>query len=400
MREFGSAGPADLRGARWAVAAMFAANGAAIGTWLPRIPELQTAIRLSVAELGLVLAALPTAGLVSSYAAGPALARWGSRGLTVASGLATAIALAVPAHMPGAVRLAAALALLGAADGVMDTAMNTHGLVVQTRYGRSIINGFHALWSAGAVVGSVASSVSAGRGVEAAVALPFAGVVVALVVVVAWRWLLHDEPAEQPRSTARRHGSRSLRTGAALGILTLSLLFGLLESVSGDWGAVHLATTFDAGGGVAGLGFVAFACTHLVGRLVGDPLVRRQGTVVTTRVGSGIAAAGLALAAIAPAVPFAVAGFALVGLGLSTVVPAVFVAAGRLPGVPAGVGIARASVMGRAGFVLGPTTVGIVAEAAGLRVALGVAAGAAACAALLVTTLRVADTPMSPAAPQ
>lgn len=40
----------------------------------------------------------------------------------------------------------------GALDAVIDVAQNAHGLRVQRRYGRSIVNGFRGWWRRGGVL--------------------------------------------------------------------------------------------------------------------------------------------------------------------------------------------------------------------------------------------------------
>ena len=91
-----------------------------------------------------------------------------------------------------------------------------------------------------------------------------------------------------------------------------------------------------------------------------------------------------------------VIGFFVLGLGLGAIVPSAFSAAGRLPGIHPGVGVAGVSGLGWAGFVCGPPIIGQLARLASLPVALGlvpllVAAVAVGCAR--VTTLRPAYSP-------
>lgn len=397
--------------ARAAVALLFAVNGAALGVWLPRIPELQGQLGLSEGQLGLVLVGLPVGALLASVAVGPVLAARGSRGATAATALALPLALAVVPLAGTPVVLAAALALLGALEGAMDAAMNTHAVTVQRRYARSIINGFHACWSLGALLGALGSSAAAAAGVSARALLPAAAALLALAVLAALPGLLpggEDRGAPRTAPTpgdAREGGGRQRRTPAALGalgarvrrvasaiatagvLLVVASLLGILESIPADWAAVHLAGTLDAPEGVAGLGFVAYAAVQLVGRLAGDPVVRRVGTVRTSRAGALLAAAGLALAAVAGSWGVAALGFALVGLGLATVVPAMFVAAGDLPGIAPGQGIAWAAVAARTGTIVAPPAIGGVAELAGLRVSLALAALAALALVGLVAVL-------------
>lgn len=395
------------RHARLAVVLMFAANGAALGAWLPRIPELQAALGLSEGRLGLVLVGLPVGALAASLAVGPVLARRGSRGATAAAALALPLSLALVPFAGGPALLAGALALLGVTEGAMDAAMNTHAVAVQQRYGRSIVNGFHACWSGGALAGALASSAAAGLGVGATTFLPTVAALLLVVVALAGRGLLPgSEDAGAPASrggagaaadASTSRGGLRARLGAGLAalapagvLLGVAGLLGILESVPADWAAVHLAGTLDAPQGIAGLGFVAYAAVQLVGRALGDPVVRRLGTVRTSRSGALVAGAGLALAAVAGSWTTAALGFALVGLGLATVVPAMFLAAGTLPGVAAGQGIAWASVAARSGTIMAPPAVGGIAELAGLRASLALAALAALTLVALAGVLRPA----------
>jgi hypothetical protein len=73
-------------------------------------------------------------------------------------------------------------------------------------------------------------------------------------------------------------------------------------------------------------------------------------------------------------------GFAAVGAGLCITIPLAFSAAGNVPGVPSGIGIAGVATMGYAAFLAGPPFVGLLADATSLRVSLFVVA-------LLISTL-------------
>ncbi|MET8249526.1 hypothetical protein ABZV31_37285 [Streptomyces sp. NPDC005202] len=48
-----------------------------------------------------------------------------------------------------------ALAVFGAADGLIDVSMNAHAIAVEKETGRHIMNACHAAWSIGSAVGSL-----------------------------------------------------------------------------------------------------------------------------------------------------------------------------------------------------------------------------------------------------
>jgi hypothetical protein len=71
-------------------------------------------------------------------------------------------------------------------------------------------------------------------------------------------------------------------------------------------------------------------------------------------------------------------------------VPIVFRASGHVPGMAAGVGLAAVSSTGYLGFLVGPPTIGGLAELLGLPVALGVLVDSRAAVAALAATTRIA----------
>jgi hypothetical protein len=75
---------------------------------------------------------------------------------------------------------------------------------------------------------------------------------------------------------------------------------------------------------------------------------------------------------------------------MSGVVPIVFRASGHVPGMAAGVGLAAVSSTGYLGFLVGPPTIGGLAELIGLPAALGVLVLLAVAVALLARTTRYA----------
>src|SRR5262245_2072979 len=145
-----------LRRSRVAVAVAFLVNGALLATWASRIPAVMAALGLSPGRLGVALLAEVAGVLVVMQVAGPLCGRLGSRPVTRAGVVLMSLALLGPGLARGLPSLIAALLLLGMGNGMLDVAMNAHGVMVERRYGRPILTGFHALWSAGGILGAAA----------------------------------------------------------------------------------------------------------------------------------------------------------------------------------------------------------------------------------------------------
>jgi fucose permease len=124
----------------------------------------------------------------------------------------------------------------------------------------------------------------------------------------------------------------------------------------------------------AAWGFAAFSLTMAVGRLTGDGLVARFSPAGMVAAGALIGASTLAIALVAGHPAAAVLGFAGMGLGLSNIAPIVFSAAGRVPDLAPGIGIAAVSTAGYGGFLAGPPLIGLVADGSSLTLALGLVA--------------------------
>ena len=165
------------------------------------------------------------------------------------------------------------------------------------------------------------------------------------------------------------------------------LLFGLIalcsaygEGAIGDWGALHLRQDLGAGPRLAAAGYAAFALAEACGRLAGSWLLLRLGQTRVLVLGGLTACAGMLAAALAPSVPVVLAGFALTGLGVANMFPAAMTRAGLVAGPN---GVAAASTLGYAGFLLGPPTIGFLATAVGLSTGLTTVSVLALVAALL-----------------
>lgn len=395
------------RRARLAVALLFGVNGLIFANVVPWLPVIKDELALSNTAFGVGISAGPLGGLVLGMAAGPLAARFGSGRTATRSALVQVLGLPAVALVSTWPAFAAALFLLGASDAVTDASMNAHALRVQRRYGRSIINGFHALWSLGAVAGGLLGAAAVALEVPRVAHLTITGGVLAAVVVVGARWqLTGPEDAEQtarsavpttavPAEGGRTYGGSSsgsrgsirqaVRTAPwlLLGFAGLPTMGGAVEDAAPTWAAVHLRETLGATPFVAGLGYVAAQMTMVVGRVTGDRMVDRFGARGVARSGSLMAALGMVVVATGTMPLLVVAGFGLAGLGVATLFPLGLAAAGEIAGVRSADGVAIASWLARTSFLVLPPTVGLVADATSLRSGLLLVVGCAVVAAAL-----------------
>lgn len=386
------------RRARSGVGLVFLTNGLVYANLLPRFPQIKDDLGLSNAQLGVAVAAMPFGALLAGLTAGALIARFRSSRVASFGMAAIALGVVLVAFAPTWGLFAAAMFLVGAADSIVDVAQNAHGLRVQRRYGRSILNSFHALWSVGAVAGGLMGAAAAGIALPLGLHLGLSSLLSVLIAVGVYPLLLPG-PEDTERSGhgpdgfvrpdgtggpdgtdgtdgAGRLGQRRPWAGLGLRTVLLPLVFGVIansgtvvEDSGATWAAIYLQG-LGAGAAVAGLGFVALQGCQFVGRLLGDRMVDRFGQRAVARAGGALVLTGMGLALAFPTVPGTIAGFGVAGFGVATLVPAAMTAADRIPGLAPGAGLTVVTWLMRVGFLLSPPVVGVVADATALRVGL------------------------------
>jgi MFS family permease len=373
--------------ARWAVSAMFLANGFVMGAWAPQIPLLLPRHGIGEGTLGLLILVLGMGAVGSMLFTGRLIARHGSLGVLRPFSLALIPVLPVVVYAPNLWVLAPAMAALGALIGCMDVSMNANAVEVERRLGQAMMSSCHGFWSLGGFVGGIGGSYVIAQVSSGAQALATAAIVAA-IILTAMRGLWGEPPHPAAAGPAApKHAL--LPRSAALWILGAMALFSMVpEGAVLDWAALYLGEELSATPFVAGLGFALFSGTMAVMRFAGDAVRNRLGAVQTLRLSGALGAAGLMVAAVAPVPAVALLGFMLAGLGVANMVPILFSAAGNFPGLPAGSAIASVTMLGYAGLLVAPATIGWLAEHfgyrptyAGLSLLLALVAGLAARAA-------------------
>jgi MFS family permease len=307
----------------------------------------------------------PAGLLVAQPLAGALTVRHGSRPLVAAAPLYLS-AVVLPALAVDLLTLLLAVTVVGAANGVLDIAMNTQGVAVERTLGKRLFSSLHAAFSFGALAGAGSAAAVAAAGVDPLPHLAVDAVVAAALAVLLARGLVRDEGRPEGPRFARPSGRL-----AALGVIAFCAL--MAEGSVFDWSGVYLSDETGAAAGAAPLGLTAFSLTMGIGRLVGDGVAERIGAGTAVRGGALIATAGIGLALAVPEPGAAIAGFMVMGAGLSVMFPLALRAAG-MQGDGGGAALAAVSTVGYAGFLAGPPVIGSLADASSLRAALSLVA--------------------------
>jgi MFS family permease len=349
-----------LRAGRLATFAYFVLNGFLLGMWIVHIPSVEQRTGISHAVLGWLLLLLGAGAFAGMQLVGPLADRFGSRKIVPLSAALCSAALILPGLATNAWALGAALFLFGFGNGCLDVSMNTHAVQVERGYGRPIMSAFHALFSIGGVIAALVGALTLSLGWSAATTLSGMALLGLAAAALAARGLLRPEPApaEDNPAGAEAAGSRRRTPSRIWMLAALAFMLMLSEGVANDWSVLHLKDVLDAPEATAAFAYGAFATAMTIGRLLTDRVAARIGTVAVVRYGSAVAAAGLTLAALAPAVPAALVGWTVFGIGLSGCIPQLFSAAGHADPNAAGANVSRVAGLGYIGMLAGPAVIG------------------------------------------
>ena len=336
--------------------------GFGLAAWAPLVPYAKARAGLDEATLGLLLLCLGAGSILAMPIAGLLATRFGCRRVTIGGTLLICLALPLLATAGSIPLLIATLFVFGAGLGIVDSTVNLQAVIVERASGRNMMSGFHGMFSVGGIAGAA--------GVSALLALgltPLWAIVVVIVLTLAA--LLKAAPHMLAYGSESTGPAFAVPHGVVLFIGLLCFTVFLAEGAMLDWSAVFLTTEKQIGEAYAGLGYAAFALTMTAGRLTGDTIVRRLGARRVIVLGGLFAAAGLALATLAPGWEVALAGYALVGIGCSNIVPVLYTAVGKQTVMPENIAVPAITTLGYAGILAGPAAIGFVAHASSLSIA-------------------------------
>jgi MFS family permease len=366
----GSSARRTRRAAAVRIGAAFLVNGVTATVWLAATPAIAARLGTTVAGFGTAFVALALGGIAGTRAAPAVLRRLGSGPTTVLAGFLLAGGLALRALPHALAWFVAAQLAAGFVDGVHDVAMNVEAVAVDAQKRMPIVNRLHSVWSLGAVAGGLLGTALASASASVPVLFLVAAAVVATVNLVTLPLVRSHEVSA--RSARGRPAQKWWRSPVLVALAVMGIAGSILEGAPLDWGALFLTDVVHARPGVAAAATVTFTTGMVVSRLVGDHLIHRFGVPAVLRVGASAAAVALGTALLADHATVVLVAWAVVGAGVAASYPALFVAAGRAPGLAAGVGIGAVSSVARTGFLIGPALIGMLADHFGLRWALAV----------------------------
>lgn len=351
--------------ARLAVSATFFTIGALFANWISRIPDVSATLNLSEGTIGLALMIGSIGVIFGLLITSGLIARFGSKNVSVVGAISYAIVLGIVGLSVNFISLVIPLFFAGMFNSITDVAMNAQGVELEARRQKPIMNSFHAMWSVGLFTGALMGSgfVTLGFGFrEHFLIVPILFIIIMLIS----RNYLLDIAGEQNQDD---QATFQFPPKVLWGLGAIAFAAGISEGAIIDWGGLYFVNIVNTSEAVAALGLAAFSFTMVAMRFAGDTVSERIGASRLVRWGGVGVVIGVGLALLIPSFWVTIFGFSLAGIGLAVAIPLAFSAAGKLPTIQSGRGIAGVATIGYAAFLVGPPVIGFIAEVTSLRFA-------------------------------
>jgi MFS family permease len=368
--------------ARTGLLATFFFMGVVSMAWVARIPEIRDANGLNNGQLGLILISSTAGAILGAQLAGRLVHSYGTKAVIRVAIIIMPIGLILMGFSTSPITLIFGLFIMGLGYSSMDIASNTQAVVIEKLLGRRVMSSFHALWSSGAFATTVLGG-SIAKHVSPRDNLVGVGIVCFFLFIPAVRMLLSADLDEHSGGEEETEAKIPFFGKSVLPLwgMGIGLLGGLIaEGAASDWGAILLRDDMGFGIGVNASAFAVFSLAMITARFMGDRALDHFGPRKTVLYGGYLGGIGLG-AGIAIGVPLSDShpilaliivniGFACAGVGIGPMFPAYILAASEVPGIASSIAIARVGVIGIAGYFIGPSVTGALAQFLTLPVAM------------------------------
>ncbi len=352
----------SLTSQKRATSCAFFGAGLISAVWATIIPYLKINSGVSDGALGGLILCMGLGALFAMPTVGPLSGRFGCRNVILAGFTLLLLAMLTLPLLSHFWLLVLMVILAGAGLGTVDCAMNVQAILVEKQSDKTMMSGFHGFYSLGGIAGALLMTFLLSL-ISVTLSVVFCVCLIGVCLFYYQRHLL-------PYGNEQNGPAFALPRGAVLAIGTICFCFFLAEGAVLDWSSLFLTEYRSLPINLGGLGFAAFSVAMTAGRFTGDTVVSKFGGFPVVIAGTLTSAVGLVVLLAMPYSVTSIAGYFLIGLGAANVVPVMFTAIANQTAMPQSTAVPAVSTLGFSGVLLGPASIGVVAEHSSLSTAL------------------------------
>lgn len=355
--------------------AIFFTRSFLFSSWVSRGPEVQQALSINTAEMGLLSMIFPVGGLAGILFASRLVIRFGATYVNAATFAVAAIAFGLlgQAIDSGNILLVAAcLFITGLPIAISDFLGNYEGSRVDKASKRSLFPAIHAAFGLGMLLGAALASQLINQKISLTASFIFVAVFVGLVSVVAGFAFPRDHKSDSPASSEAKPAkavSPWLEKRSLL-LAVIGFAFIMAETSAGTWVPIAL-TNNGYSGAAAASAFGFFWVVITIVRIIGGAIVDRIGRYRVVLFSALTTATGMLVFMTSEAHGLPYVGLVLWGVGMAIGFPMVVLSMGDDSTLAAARVNMVITVVYIASISVGPA-LGALGQAAGIYVAFAI----------------------------
>ena len=347
--------------------AAMVAVGVFWGGFSALVPDIKASVSASDSALGMALIMSAIGGMSATYLV-PRLGQALGRKIIPFLGIFLAAAFFYPTLASSVFTLGIALFFAGASVAALDISSNVRISALESKLGMHLMNANHAAFSLAFAGAALLTAFGRKMGYDQQTILPALSLIAVLMVFFMW-----DSASGYVESkTDEDEAPAGTKPPWTAILLTALILFtGFVgENATEAWSALHLERTLGAAPGEGSFGPATLGIVMGIVRLSGQFVAEKIGEIRLIFWSAICGVIGAIVIGAAPTQFVAILGIAIIATGMAVVVPTVNSVLGKLVREDQrSHAISRAWMFGMLGFFIGPSMMGFVSEAFGLRVA-------------------------------
>lgn len=373
---------------KFGVLSFYLSQGLCFASWASRIPDIKEQFSVSDDIIwGIILFMIPVGKFLAIPLAGYFVSKLGSQLMVQVSILGYAISLFSVGIIPTNIYiLGACLLSFGVFWNLTDISLNTQGIGIEKRAGKTIMGSFHGAWSLAACFGALLGFIM----INFQVNTIYHFTAILLLILFTWainrKYLQVDVAETKEEDTVEIKEKTKFKMPELvliqLGVLGLFAL--IVESAMFDWGGVYFESIVKAPKSLQ-IGFLMFMVTMTLGRFLTNKAYSSFGKKLTIQLAGTFIFLGMFISALLPNIVFCSIGFMLVGLGISCVVPTIYSVVGEKSKMKTSIALTILSTISFIGSLIAPLLIGSISHSLNMKYAYMVIGCIGACIVLITT---------------
>jgi len=334
-----------------------------VGLWTIRIPTIKDQINTDYFGIGLIMATFAIGSIIAMIFSNKLIKLTSCKEVLLYTSILQAL-LWFPTPFVSSLQIFMIVSFIfGLTYGSFEISCNLYASNLEKREKKSMMSGFHAFWSLGVLIGSIATSLF----LEWNISL-LNNVIIYVIILLPLNILIVLKlESDQIEDKNNKTNIFFIWPLIIFILAILAMVAALTEGSVDAWGALYMRDFIKVEGFLIGLATISFNIFMVIGRLTGDWFRDKIGVYNLLIILFLLSILSLYVLFSYDNIFAALFGFALLGIGTSAVVPIAYSLAGKIQGIDSGAAIAIVSIAVYGTFMAAPATLGIIANSYGVN---------------------------------